>query len=278
MRYQRFFGGVLAMIAIVAVVILYNTRPVRSSDHQDSLTVVARPAADITDVFIYPSPSNPANVVLQMDVDPLIPPSAVGQVALDPSVLYQFRIANGSYNATTGFSATADDQVIQFMATSAGPSQTVNVYGPVAPPQGGTSTSQSLGTLSGNVPFNPAAPATAGILTNGMHVFVGPRADPFFFDLMQFLKIIPDRDYHNHLPGATVPAATAMSFQGFGSATQTSGGVTATNCAVTQASDIFAVGHYNVISIVVEMPKALLINANGSVIGVHATTSTVSGT
>ncbi len=265
------------MIAIVAVVILYNTRAVHSSDHQDSLTVVNRPASDLTDIFVYPSPSNPADVVLQMDVDPLIPPSAVGSVSLDPSVLYQFRIANGTYTAGSGFSATSDDQVIQFQATSAGPSQTVNVYGPQAPPSGGTSTSQTVGTLSGNVPFNPATPATAGILTNGMHVFVGPRADPFFFDLMQFLKIIPDRDYHNHLPGATVPAATAASFQGFASATQTSGTVTSTSCATTQASDIFAVGHYNVISIVVEMPKTMLINSSGSTIGVYGTTSTVSG-
>jgi hypothetical protein len=110
-----------------------------------------------------------------------------------------------------------------------------------------------------------------------MHVFIGPRADPFFFDLAQFFKIIPDRDANYHTAGATVPAASATSFEGFTNGTATSGTITANNCTTTPASDFLSAGHYNVISIVVEMPKTMLINANGSTIGVHATTSTVSG-
>ena len=30
---------------------------------------------------------------------------------------------------------------------------------------------------------------------NNLNVFVGLRKDPFFFDLEQFFKIIPDRNY-----------------------------------------------------------------------------------
>ena len=45
---------------------------------------------------------------------------------------------------------------------------------------------------------------------SGIKVFVGPRRDPFFFDLAQFFKIIPDRNYMNH---PNPPPATATSFR-----------------------------------------------------------------
>ena len=54
---QRLVGGGLAIAALVVTAIVYDVRNVRSSDHQDSPTVVARPAADITDVFVYPNPN-----------------------------------------------------------------------------------------------------------------------------------------------------------------------------------------------------------------------------
>src|SRR3982074_733289 len=88
-------GGALAVVALALSAVLYNALPGRGSDHQDSPPVVARPAADITDVFVYPAGDNPNNVVLQMDVSPLITPANTAQAALDPSVLYQFKIAHG---------------------------------------------------------------------------------------------------------------------------------------------------------------------------------------
>ncbi len=292
MRIQRFLGGMLAMVAIVFAVVLYSTTSVRGSDHQDTVYLATqKPGADITDMYVYPSPSNPANVVLQMNVYPLIPPTMITSVALDPSVLYQVRIAHGTYAAGTGFSAKADDTVLQLMASGAGPSQTVNIYGPDKPPMGGTSTTQTLLPLAGSVPFNST---TAPPLANGIRVFAGVRADSFFFDLTQFLKILPDRDYHNHLNGANPPNPNTpqnASFRGFGSATQTSGSATSNSCNITPAFDTLDAfagpsgspnpgappadgGHFNVISIVVEIPKVVLAPpGQGQVIGVYGTTS-----
>src|SRR6516225_6442875 len=71
-------GGGIGIAALVGVILLYAAHPVRGSDHQDSPTTVNRPGADITDVFAYQAPDNPNNIVLQMDVWPLITHGALG--------------------------------------------------------------------------------------------------------------------------------------------------------------------------------------------------------
>ena len=96
-------------------------------------------------------------------------------------------------------------------------------------------------------------------------MFAGVREDPFFFDLTQFYNIIPDRN-----KGST--AASCLPGVGNGSCP------TGFNSALT-ATDFFS--NSNVLSIVVEMPKAVLSQsqgASGSVVGYWATTSTQSGT
>ena len=249
-------GGALAVVALALSAVLYNALPVRGSDHQDSPTVVARPAADITDVFVYPAGDNPNNVVLQMDVSPLITPANTAQAALDPSVLYQFKIAHGA-------AAGPEDMAIQLQATGAGPSQTVNVYGPFAPTPG---TVSILGPSSGTVAFNStSAPA----LANGMRVFVGPRADPFFFDLFQFFSFLPDRNAQT--PGQPPKAPFSFKFP-------SPSGIFA-SCVQGTPSDAVSSNSFNVLSIVIEAPKSLIAPAAGSqAIHLWATTSTVSGT
>ena len=261
-------AGAVAIAALAGALILYVAHPVRGSDHQDSPTVVNRPAADITDVFVYQAPDNASNVVLQMGVWPLITHAMLPMTALDPSVMYQFKIDN------TGDGV--EDLVVQLQATSSGTAQTINVFGPAKPPL--TGTNSTFIAQTGSVPFNqPAGGITP--FANGVKVFVGPTKDPFFFDLLQFFNIIPDRYYGCHgFPNAfNVPCggATAGSFNGFTNAFNTAHG---TSCIVnTPSSDALSSHLFNVIAIVVEMPKALLLNPAHPVIGVWATTSTISG-
>jgi len=249
-------GGGLAVLSLVATAILFNVLPVRGSDHQDSPLMVAHPAADITDVFLYPAGDNANNVVLQMDVDPLITPPNTGSQALDPAVLYQFKIAHGA-------SAGPEDMVIQVQATGAGPSQSVYVYGPFTPSTPGTTS--TLGTFSGSVPFNSTnAPA----LSNGMKVFVGPRADPFFFDLFQFFSFLPDRNAAT--AGAAPKAPFSFKFPAPAGAFA--------SCVQGTPVDALSSNSFNVLSIVIEAPKALIAPAAGSqVIHLWTTTSTVNG-
>ncbi len=254
-------GGLAAVVALVATGVVYNLLPVRGSDHQDSPTTVARPGADITDVFVYPA-ANPANVVLQMDIDPLLAPGGPTTTAsLDPAVLYQFKIAHGAPGV--------EDMVIQLLPSGAGTSQTVTVAGPFKPAT--TGTLATVGTSTGSVPFNVTGGTT---LSNGIKVFVGPRSDPFFFDLFAFFKFLPDRDYKT--AGTSAPAGTPFSFN-FTPA-EIAANPAFASCLVGTPSDALSSNHFNVLSVVIEAPRALIAPSTGSSkIYVWATTSTQTG-
>jgi hypothetical protein len=155
--------------------------------------------------------------------------------------------------------------VIQFVANGAGPSQTISVYGPAAPSQTGTA-STIVGSAT-KAAFNAVTP-----LANGGQVFVGPRADPFFFDLFQFFKIIPDRNYQNQ---PNVPPASATSFRGFSAAFNSANG---TNCDTSPSVDALSSNKFNLLAIVYEAPKSVIAPSGGSqMIHVWATSSTQSG-
>lgn len=262
MNLLRVSAGAGTAMLCAAVFALYGGHLVRASDHQDSPTVVARPAADITDVFAYPAPDDPSNnsVVLAMDVYPLIPAgmSTQSTYAFDPSVLYQFKIAS---NLASGDST--EKRVIQFTVSGTGQSQTLTMYGPTNPNEASTKNTLA-GAATGTIPFGQAT-----TLPNGIKVFAGPRRDPFFFDLAQFFKIVPDRNYQYHQNGMTVPAPTATSFNGFAA--------NANGCNTTPSSNILA--SYNVLQIAVEVPKSALVPTGAALgkVGIWATTATQSG-
>jgi len=252
MHKARLAGGAAVVAALAGAIFIYLGHPAAGSDHQDSFTVVNRPGADITDVFVYQAPDNANNVVLQMDVFPLIPHAALGTDALDPAVLYQFKIdTNGD---------GVEDQVLQLRPTGAGVNQSIDVFGPSAPIV--TGTASRVVKKTGTIAFNDRAGSP---LPNGIKVFVGDAKDPFFFDLARFFQILPDRDYQNQPnPG---PPDPGIGFQGF-SVGNPSG------CATTPSQDFLSSNQFNVIAIVAEMPKSML---GGGRIGVWTTTSTTSG-
>ncbi len=262
--------GTLAAVFVLAFALsLYSFKAARGSDHQDSPAVVANPLADITDVFAFPNPKDASRVALVMDVRPLIPAGMYSGIGLDPNVLYQFKVANAG--VTSG--SFHEDTVIQFTADGTGSSQNVTLYGPATPNEVGTSNT----TVAKTATFEFGKVTT---LKGGIKVFVGPRRDPFFFDLAQFFKIIPDRNYMNH---PHVPPATADSFR-FASRKQKIvlngvdyGTAGSNKCKIAKPGDYLA--DYDVLSIVIEMPKKMLAPASGSpgVIGLWATTGTPDG-
>ena len=184
MLYRRILVP-LTVLAIGAAVVLYTGHPAKSSDHQDTYNLATRAntSADITDVFIFPSPSNPNNVVLAMDVSPLIPKGMGSSFFFDPSVMWQFKIAHGS--------TSPEDQVIQFGVTGTGASQIITMYGPGAPHEVGTA--NTFIAPAGSFQYNVATQ-----LSNGAKVFAGPRADPFYFDLFAFFSFLGDRNWATH--------------------------------------------------------------------------------
>jgi hypothetical protein len=233
-------AGVAALAMLAGAFTLYGAHASRGSDHLDSPAVQGRPGADITDVYAFPAADNDANVVLVMDVHPVIPAGQGRSTFFDPGVMYQLKIDNTGDHV--------EDQVIQFGAEGTGKDQTIDVYGPGKPSHTGTMSAWI--DKAGSVGYDKTA-----TFSNGVKVFAGPRKDPFFFDLAQFFKIIPDRA--GHAPGVTPPAATATGFNDPG-------------------VDFLSSNKLSVLSLVIELPRSMLASDGGAAgkINVWATTST----
>ena len=234
-RATRFFRTLVATVAILLLVLIYATPKALASDHQDTTFLATQlTAADLTDLFVFESPTDPNNVVLVMDFDPLI---VSGEMRpFDPNVLYQFNIDN------TGDSV--EDIVLQFKINGTGSNQTVTVSRPTSPIE--------VGTRSTLLPVSRTGQLNQTFSFNGINptkFFVGTRKDPFFFDLEQFFKIIPDRNYS--LQPNPSPPFQVLSFRPPG-----------------QAQDTLA--PFNVHSIIVELPRQEL---GSGKIGVWITTS-----
>ncbi len=98
----------------------------------------------------------------------------------------------------------------------------LTVYGPVAPSFTGTTSTLETGASSTQVAVTPYGQQAIMGESNGIKVFAGPRDDPFFMDIAQYSEIIAGNATAFNNPGADTFAGT------------------------------------NVMSIVVELPKALI--------------------
>ncbi len=249
------------LLAIPVAAYSVRSPRVQASDHADTAENYNRSGADLADVFIFPSPTNPLNVVLAMDVHPLIPAGQGDKVSFDPGVLYQFKMdLSGDY---------VEDLVIQARFSGVGPSQRVVISGPTRPYITGTTSvfanpSPTTGLI--NRPFSIPLPNKGGV----MQVFAGARSDPFFFDLDRFFQILPDRatpGTGHQVDFPSIMAADTPQVNGFrGFAPNNMGYDT------SPAMDILAT--LNVLSIVVELPRSAL---GGGMIRLWETTSVPTG-
>jgi Domain of unknown function (DUF4331) len=88
----------------------------------------------------------------------------------------------------------------------------------------------------------------------GVQVFAGAREDPFFLDLEQFLRILPDRKPSTGALSQIPDSPAAGSFRASGAA-------------------VDALKGTNVLSIVVELPAAQLTQGGSPKIGIWGTIS-----
>ena len=223
-------------IAILAVIVTATGLLVKrslASDHQDTADVELNPSMDMTDVYAFPG-SSAGRIALVLDSWALLTPAEAqpGVTSFDDNLLYQFKVDN------TG--DAQEDKVIQVTFHGSGSDQTIEVRGPMAPPVLGA----MRNTVADVAPAITGKVATVLGSANGMQVFAGPRQDPFYIDLEQFFRIIPDRKPVTG-PLSTLPdTPSAGSFRAAGSAVDILGG---------------SGGHpFNVLSIVIELPASQL--------------------
>jgi hypothetical protein len=241
---SRFPGlGRRAAITLTAAVLVVGAGigVARASDHQDNPLVELNPAMDMTDVYAFPG-SSPDRIALVMDSWAFITPSRATTTSFDPNLLYQFKIDN------TG--DAREDRVIQVLFKGTGASQTVEVRGPIAPPVVGAMNNQvssSTPVVSG--PVNQVL-GTPG----GMQVFAGVREDPFFIDLEQFFRIVPDRKPSTGQLSMLPDTPSASSFR-------------------PASSAVDFVKGFDVLSLVIELPASQLTAGGNAKIGVWGTIS-----
>ena len=214
-------------------------RLARGSDHQDTPEVELNPGTDMTDVYVFPGGvADRTGLVLNSWA--FITPAQTATTNFDPDVLYQFKIDSN----TDG----VEDKVIQITFDRAGAGQKVEVRGPLAPP--------IVGAMGNRIATD--APSVTGSINTvlgsatGMQVFAGTRDDPFFIDLEQFFRIVPDRKPVTG-PLAQLPDAPSAS--------------------AFRSPGVDYVKGFNVLSIVIELPTAWLTAGGNSKIGVWGTTS-----
>jgi hypothetical protein len=231
---RRTLGLVLGSVVAIAAATV-----VRASDHQDTPLTELQQFPDINDVYAFPG-SSPGRIVLAVTTASPITPAQSATIGFDDQLLYQIKVDN------TG--DAIEDLVLQLTFEGRGPNQTVRLYGPVAPGEAGTVNKlvSASSTLSG--PTNTALGSAAGI-----QLQAGLFDDPFFIDLEQFFKIIPDRAPVQG-PLSTIKTQQATSFRNPG---------------------IDFLRGFNALGIVIELPEDMLLPANAGSdpkIGIWATT------
>ena len=231
----------LALLAALGIVGIAGVRAARASDHQDNPLVELNPAMDMSDFYAFPG-ATADRVVLVLNSRPLLTPAQTPGASFDPNILYQFKIDNSG--------DAKEDKVIQVIFKGSGASQTVEVRGPMAPPVVG-------GMMNTVANVDPVLTGTINQVlgtSSGMQVYAGAREDPFFLDLEQFLRILPDRKPSTGALSQIPDSPTATSFRAAGSA-------------------VDALAGSNLLSIVIELPTAQLTAGGTSKLGLWGTIS-----
>jgi hypothetical protein len=237
-----------ALVGVGLVAGLATGGRLLASDHQDTPEVELSPRYDVNDVYAFPA-ATPGRVVLVLGTSSPITPAKTPSFAFGTKdqELYQIKVDN------TG--DAVEDLVFQMTFTGPAGHQRVTLHGPVKPKQTGPANTLVTGqkTLSG--PVNEVLGSASGI-----QLFAGPRDDPFFIDLEQFFRIVPDRKPVSGPLSQLPNTPTASSFRAAG-----------------QALDY--VRGFNDMAIVIELPTSMLVAdpQHPGKFGVWGTTSRARG-
>ncbi len=228
------------LLAGAAFATLVTAATLLASDHQDTPEVELSPRMDINDVYAFPGASS-GRIVLVMTTSSPITPAQGTTASFDPNLLYQLKIDNNGDGV--------EDRVLQFTFTGTGASQQVHLRGPIAPRSTGPSNNTLAGSPGLTGPVNSAIGSA-----NDIQVFAGLRDDPFFLDLEQFFRIVPDRKPVGGPLSQLPDTATAAAWRPAGQAVDYLRGL-------------------NTLAIVVELPTTMLTAGGTPRIGVWGTIS-----
>ena len=231
-------AGLVVAAVVTAGAALFAARPILASDHQDTPEVELNPRMDINDVYAFPGASSDRMALVLTTSSPIVGGMSAN-ASFDPNLLYQIKVDNTN--------DAVEDLVFQVTFEGTGASQIVHVRGPVKPNETG-----ARNTIVTSGPEVSGAVNTVLGSATGTQVFAGLRGDPFFIDLEQFFRIIPDRKPANGSLSQLPDAPSASGWR---------------NPGVDFLKGISA------LAIVIELPVAQLTTTTNKKIGVWATIS-----
>ena len=253
-------AGVAAFAALACLGAAVGVRMATASDHQDTPEVELSARLDINDVFAFPG-SSEDRIVLVVTTQSPITPAGTAAARFDPNALYQIKIDN------TG--DAVEDLVIQFLFDDLpGGGQRVGMFGPVAPT--GTGMFNRVAKATPDVVGDINTTLTAGTGAAQVQLFAGPRDDPFYIDLDQFFRIVPDRRPSRGPLSQIGPAPEAGAFRPACTGGVPNPGQGAFDPAHGCAADFLRT--FNAMAIVVELPEAA-IRGSATNVGLWATVS-----
>jgi len=293
MRTKKLSRWTLALPALLvggAVAFGVTARESVGSDHQQTALTELEPQIDITDTWVFPGSSDDRIVLAMTIASPLV---GNQNARFDPNALYSIKIDNN----TDGF----EDVSIQFsFDLLADGSMTYDVIGPAAtstfnPFQGPCS--GACGEAGVRDRFANVAPVIRRAALNATNVtgtlaasgaaqagtiqaFAGLVDDPFYVDLPQFFRIIPDRrptEGPLSKIGGVVPAPIGTVASAFRPAC-TNGQINPNQSQFDQrfGCAVDFLRGFNALAIVVELPESQLTRGRGGSdpeLGIWATVS-----
>lgn len=155
----------IALYSLLAVMLVFGlvAAPAKAADHLDGPMAKHDGRLDITDVYAFQSPSNPANTVLIMNVDPVA--GVLSPTTFNPDASYDIKIdTNGDAREDITYKVT-------FSAVSNG-KQNVMLR---RVPAGGGGAVLARGQTGSNISVSGGGMLRTGVFD-----------DPFFFDLVAF--------------------------------------------------------------------------------------------
>jgi hypothetical protein len=190
MRVAQAHRGMVLGLFIALVAVLIGVPIMHGADHRDAPLANEDPAADINDVYVFVSPTDPTKVVFAMTVNGFAVPAVRSSYSLGPEVLYQFKIDNnGDAREDLVIQVTADGyeslRDARCPASAGGGGQFVNVVGPVKPAH--------VGNQGHLVKKGPEAHGCTNVIlngTSGIRAWAGLVEDPFVVDIGQLNRIL----------------------------------------------------------------------------------------
>ena len=136
------------------------------SDHFSGPAVMADPSVDITDLYAFPSPERPGNLVLIMDVFPM----ATAQSLFSDAVTHRFRLRALSRSGASVAHGEAEYTVDLTFGDA---------------PQGAAAQTATVATSDGRkISFATGS----AVERDGIRLFAGLASDPFFMDVEAMLR------------------------------------------------------------------------------------------